>query len=164
MSARTMRARRAVLLRWRVMPAVLISLAAGLGSAVPAPQAAADTTSMVGSPASSAGSARPVIVYVVNLNPNNPYSGTVTPIATATNTAGPPIPVGADPNAIAITPDGKTAYVPTPIGAGTVTPIATATNTAGPPITTGAEPNAIAITPDGSDGTPRVGPRAVRAD
>ena len=37
--------------------------------------------------------------------------GTVTPIATATNTAGTPITVGSDPDAIAITPDGKTAYV-----------------------------------------------------
>ena len=35
----------------------------------------------------------------------------MTPIATATNTAGPPITVGIDPDAIAITPDGKTAYV-----------------------------------------------------
>ena len=40
---------------------------------------------------------------------------------------------------IAITPDGKTAYVAN-TGSGTVTPIATATNTAGPPITVGSEP------------------------
>ena len=33
------------------------------------------------------------------------------PIATATNTAGPPITVAWSPSAIAITPDGKTAYV-----------------------------------------------------
>ena len=60
----------------------------------------------------------------------------MTPIATATNTAGPPITVGNDPDDIAITPDGKTAYVANS-GSGTVTPIATATNTAGPPITVG---------------------------
>ena len=72
--------------------------------------------------------------YVVNGD-----SGTVTPIATATNTAGPPIPVGSDPGVIAITPDGKTAYVANR-GSGTVTPIATATNTAGPPITVGSLP------------------------
>ena len=35
----------------------------------------------------------------------------MTPIATATNTAGTPITVGVGPDAIAITPDGKTAYV-----------------------------------------------------
>jgi len=34
----------------------------------------------------------------------NGLSDTVAPIATATNTAGPPIPVGTDPSAIAITP------------------------------------------------------------
>ena len=38
-------------------------------------------------------------------------SVTVTPINTATNEAGHPIRVGGDPQAIAITPDGKTAYV-----------------------------------------------------
>ena len=63
----------------------------------------------------------------------------MTPIATATNTAGTPIPVGNDPDAIAITPDGKTAYVLS-YDAGTVTPIATATNTAGTPIPVGEWP------------------------
>jgi Putative Ig domain len=76
----------------------------------------------------------------------NYHSGTVTPIATATNTAGPPITTGNEPYAIAITPDGKTAYVVN-YESGTVTPIATATGIAGPPITVGSEPDAIAITP-----------------
>ena len=71
----------------------------------------------------------------------------MTPIATATNTAGPPIPAGAGPDAIAITPDGKTAYVANS-GSDTVTPIETVTNTAGPPIPAGHEPGDIAITPD----------------
>ena len=35
----------------------------------------------------------------------------MTPIATATNTPGTPIQVGQGPRAIAITPDGRTAYV-----------------------------------------------------
>ncbi len=116
------------------MPAVLISLAAGLGSVVPAPHAAADAAPMAGSPARSAGPGSPVTAYVANGG-----SDTVTPIATATNTAGPPITVGSEPLAIAITPDGKTAYVANG-GSGTVTPIATATNTAGPPITVGKRP------------------------
>jgi YVTN family beta-propeller protein len=73
----------------------------------------------------------------------------VTPISTATNTAGPPIPVGRFPDAIAITPNGKPAYVANGDGTGTVTPITTATNTAGPPITVGNDPRAIAITPNG---------------
>ena len=51
----------------------------------------------------------------------NTYAGTVTPITTATNTAGPPITAGNDPLAIAITPDGKTAYVGN-VGSGTGDP------------------------------------------
>ncbi len=96
MSAGINTARR-VVLRFRVVPVALISLAAGLGPVIPA-QAVAHTSS-VGSfsgRALSKGTA-----YVVNGG-----SGTVTPIATATNTAGPPIPVGSDPGVIAISPDG----------------------------------------------------------
>ena len=86
------------------------------------------------------------MVYVVTLSTNR-----VTPISTATNTAGKPIKVGKEPDAIAITPDGRTAYV---ASSGTVTPIATATNTASQPVTinpvagynVAASP---AITPDG---------------
>ena len=79
---------------------------------------------------------------------NDLESGTVTPIDTATNTAGTPIAVGAEPVGIAITPDAKTAYV-TNLGSNNVTPIDTATNNAATPIAVGAEPFAVAITPDG---------------
>jgi len=73
----------------------------------------------------------------------------VIPISTATNTAGLPIKVGGGPDAIAITPDGKTAYV-LDYYRNHVTPIRTATNTALPPITVAAShPTHIAITPDG---------------
>jgi YVTN family beta-propeller protein len=128
---------------WRVMPAVLISLTAGLGSVTPTPQAAADAAPLAMSYAALAESARPITAYVVNY-----ASGTVTPISIATNTASPPITVGAGPVGIAITPDGQTAYVTNNVS-GTVTPITTATNTAGPPITVGGGPEDIAITPDG---------------
>ena len=47
----------------------------------------------------------PPTAYVTN------FSSSVTPIATATNTPGTPITVGIQPRGIAITPDGKTAYV-----------------------------------------------------
>src|SRR5262249_26237184 len=67
---------------------------------------------------------------------------------TATNTPLPPIKAGPHPDAIAITPDGKTAYVANDVHAGTVTPIPTATNTPLPPIKTGHDTAAIAITPD----------------
>jgi YVTN family beta-propeller protein len=72
----------------------------------------------------------------------------VTPINTATNRAGKPIPVGKDPGALAITPNGETVYVSNLVS-GTVTPIRTATNTAGSAIKVGVAPGQIAIRPDG---------------
>jgi YVTN family beta-propeller protein len=71
----------------------------------------------------------------------------VTPITTATNKPGQPIMVGPGPQAIAITPNGKTAYVASYFS-GTVTPITTATNKPGKPIPA-ATAVTIAITPDG---------------
>jgi YVTN family beta-propeller protein len=55
-------------------------------------------------------------------------SGTVTPISTATNAAFKAIKVGICPAGIAITPNGKTAYVTSNAG---VTPISTATDKPG---------------------------------
>ena len=77
----------------------------------------------------------------------------MTPIDTATDTAGAPIAVGDEPDGIAITPNGSTAYV---VNAhdNTVTPIDISTDTAGSPITVGGPqqgpPQRIAITPDGT--------------
>ena len=71
----------------------------------------------------------------------------MTPINTATNIAGRPIPVGSGPSGVAITPNGATVYV-TNYYSDTVTPIATATNTAGRPIPVGSGPIGIAITPN----------------
>ena len=70
----------------------------------------------------------------------------MTPIATATNTAGKPIHVGAQAIAIAVAQDGKTAYAVSWL-AGTVTPIATATNTPGKPIQVGRGAFTIVIPP-----------------
>lgn len=82
--------------------------------------------------------------YVVNSVSNN-----VTPVDIATNTALPPISVGAEPLSIAITPNGMTAYVPN-FTDDTITPINVATNTAGTAFSAGlSEPSAIAITPNG---------------
>jgi YVTN family beta-propeller protein len=91
----------------------------------------------------------PQTAYVLNSG-----SGTVTPISTRTSTAGPAIPVGQDPMAIAITPDSKTVYVvnngyDTDDYLGWVTPISTHTGTAGPAISVEDYPVAIAITPEG---------------
>ena len=90
--------------------------------------------------------------------------GTLTPISTATNTPGNPIKIPADPTIggayagqLAITPDGKTAYVLSN-HTHSVIPISTATNKAGQPIRFGSDCHAqplvwpglsIAITPDG---------------
>jgi DNA-binding beta-propeller fold protein YncE len=52
------------------------------------------------------------------------------------------------PAAIAITPDGKTAWV-ADLSAATVTPVTLATNAVGSTIAVGTSPDAIAITPDG---------------
>jgi YVTN family beta-propeller protein len=96
----------------------------------------AKTTTMVPVPGGAT-------AYIANL-----IDGTVTPVNTATDTAGTPIPVGTNPYGVAITPDGTTAYV-TNSGDNTVTPITTATNTPGTPIPVGNGPIGIAITPNG---------------
>ncbi len=98
----------------------------------------------IGTGVAAAAAAPAWTAYVANLDSN-----TVTPIDTATNTAGTPIAVGNAPDAIAITPNGATAYVVNENDA-TVTPIDTTTNTAGTPIAVGNDPVAVAITPDGS--------------
>ena len=106
--------------------------------ATPSPAAG---TAMAAVPAGKA--PRQQTAFVVNS-----ASGTVTPVNLVTRRADKPIRVGADPQAIAITPDGRMAYVVNS-GPGTVTPIATGTRRAGKPIPVGRDPQAIAITPDG---------------
>jgi DNA-binding beta-propeller fold protein YncE len=83
----------------------------------------------------------------------------VTPVRTATNTAGrafsigPPVSGGGSGSqVIAVTPDGKTAYVAS-YDAGTVIPVNTVSGTYGPPIKVGSGPCFIAVTPDGKTAT-----------
>src|ERR1700733_6743080 len=80
------------IMRWRVMAATLVA-ATGL--------------SLTG-PASATTRATPTAttVYVANY-----LSGAITPINTATDTAGPPISVIGQPYMLAATPDGRTIYV-----------------------------------------------------
>lgn len=74
-------------------------------------------------------------------------SGSVTPINTASNTAGTPIPVSSD-GEILVAPNGKTVYVVDE--AGGLTPIDVATGTSGARVTApGGYANDMAITPDG---------------
>jgi YVTN family beta-propeller protein len=84
------------------------------------------------------------IVYVAN-RPSS--TGWVTPISTATNTAGPRINVGVN-NVMAAAPNGKTIYV-LDLHSNTVIPVSTATDRAGPPIKVADYPFAITFMPDG---------------
>lgn len=118
--------------------------------AEPAPHApAASVTISAASPTGPAPRApaparyRDATAFVVNSG-----SDTVTPIDLVSRKKGAAIAVGADPQAIAITPDGKTAYVVNS-GSDTVTPIDVGTRRAGRPIKVGRDPQGIAITPDG---------------
>ena len=80
---------------------------------------------------------------------------TITPINVSNDSAETPIHVGLGPGAIAITPDGKTAYV-TLTGTPTnvlseIVPVQLSDGTVGTPIPTGPAPMGIAITPDGNE-------------
>jgi DNA-binding beta-propeller fold protein YncE len=87
-------------------------------------------------------------LYVFGVNGLND-NGIITPVSTATNTPGQPIPVVAYPGfAMAITPDGSTLYVAAGQGQDVV-PISTATNTPGQPINVARAAYDIAVTPDG---------------
>ncbi len=74
---------------------------------------------------------------------------TVTPIDLTTKRALAPIAVGNAPVAVAISPDGTSAYVAN-ANSGSVTPIAVATDSAQPSIGVAGAPQAIAISPDGT--------------
>jgi DNA-binding beta-propeller fold protein YncE len=90
--------------------------------------------------------------YIVDgVQEGKPYSNSVSPIRTATNTALKPIKLRASglADGIVITPDSRTAYV---LSSRAVTPINTATNTALKPINLPASVGyayLLAITPDG---------------
>ena len=97
-------------------------------------------------------------LYVVAVGGDEDGSpGSVVPIATATDRPGRPIAVGTAPQAIAITPNGKRAYVLNGIDAATtpattpatVTPIDLATGTALRPIKVGTLPLSMTMSPNG---------------
>jgi DNA-binding beta-propeller fold protein YncE len=81
------------------------------------------------------------------VNPDGYGTGSVIPITLASGAVGAPIPVGADPVAVAVAPNG-TAYVVN-AGDSTITPISLASDTAGAPLSVGVNPMAIVITPSG---------------
>ena len=69
-------------------------------------------------------------------------------IDTATNTVVATVPVGTNPIGVAITPDGKHAYV-TNFTSNNVSVIDTATNTVVATVPVGNNPVGVAVTPDG---------------
>jgi len=93
-------------------------------------------------------------VQTVYVSRGDGRGGTVTPIDTATNTLGAPIPIGRSAGLIVMAADGRTAYVTS--DESIVVPIDTATGTPGAPIRVGVtgpglhdQPDGIVITPDG---------------
>src|SRR5262249_45797725 len=115
------------------------------------PPTVVTTISGFSTPVAMAVSPNGQTVYVANKN-----STTVTPIDTATNTAGTPIPAGTSPAGIAITPDGPTAYAAAAVAQGPVPPITlvvtpgcAAPPCTGTPIPVGSFPDGLAVTPDG---------------
>ena len=104
--------------------AAVVTLAGGAAYAAQPATAHAGTATAAWRGGCAANSAARGTVYVVN------WTGGVTPIPVCTNKPGKPIPVGDGPVAIAITPDGRIAYVANE-NSGTVTPIDTRTNKAG---------------------------------
>jgi YVTN family beta-propeller protein len=77
-------------------------------------------------------------------------SSTLTPVSTATNALGPPIPLihGIDPQNVTVTPNGKTVYV-TDFARSTVTPVSIASHKAGAPLYLPGQPTGLVITADG---------------
>lgn len=76
-------------------------------------------------------------------------AGAIVPLETSTNKKGTPISIpGTDPEAMAITPNGTTAYVAE--ANGNLVPVDLATGVAGSAIAVGLEPDAVAIAPDGT--------------
>jgi YVTN family beta-propeller protein len=88
--------------------------------------------------------------YITNSNGLTSNLGTVSVIATSTNTAvGAPITVGHQPTGVAVTPDGSKVYVAN-LSDNTVSVISTATNQVTATVPVGTSPVGAAATPDGS--------------
>ncbi len=83
------------------------------------------------------------VAYVTNFDAQN-----VSVIATSTNTVVATVPVGTQPIAVALTPDGAFAYVTN--SSGSVSVLSTASNTVVATVPVGSLPFGVAITPDGA--------------
>lgn len=135
--------------RRRRAAAVLSAVAAGAVLAACGGGKAASTTTSTLPPLP------PSVIALVSLAGTGSGIGTgktVVPVTLTGNTGGSQvglaIPVGDYPDAIAVTPNGETAYVAN-YTSNTVTPIDLATDTSGKPIPVGVGPAGIAIAPNG---------------
>ena len=128
-----------------LIPGVALALAA---VTVPGPASMASPAQGVAAAASAP------VAWVVNQSLHSAKKGSVTPIDTATNTLITNIPVSRDAIAVALAPDGKTAYVAlnadNHLGAhGYVVPVNTTTYRKGKPVKAGFTPGTLLITPNG---------------
>jgi YVTN family beta-propeller protein len=87
-------------------------------------------------------------LYVADTGDGLAGGHTVTPVDVATGEPGTPIRVGNGPQALVVTPDGRTLYVAN-IDDNMVTRITVATGKPGGAIRAGHGPQALAVTPDG---------------
>lgn len=79
----------------------------------------------------------------------NEQAGTISQVNLSTGTLGLPISVGSQPVAIAITPDGSTAFV-ADFGSSQIVPVVLSTGRLGAPISLSDRPAAIGINPNGA--------------
>ena len=155
------RADRARVHGWRaaaLFAALFAAVAGGIvGVSALTRHGSSSTTSRASAPAGTEGTSlgthglthpEGVVLYLTVFSGTSSEPGQVIPVDTAAETAGRPVTVGIWPVDIAVTPDGKIAYVVNE-RSGTVTPINTATDTPGAPIPVAGGPNSIVITPDG---------------
>lgn len=83
--------------------------------------------------------------YVLNPSVDPKHDSLVTPVDTATGTAGKPIPVAGMAESIAVSPDGQTVYVGG-YRPGQLTPISTSTNQVGPIVQAGKRAQITVVT------------------
>ena len=154
-------------LAWSVAPAVATATCPALNGALPGGVTLAPATGLLsGMPATTAGTFSfdicvedfvggsntrrfTVVINDALVYTSNATSDDVSPIDTATNTAGAAIPVGATPLDVALTPDGTRAYVPNQ-NSDNVSVIDTTSNTLAATIPLMTNPGAAVVTPDGA--------------
>jgi DNA-binding beta-propeller fold protein YncE len=113
--------------------------------------AGAPVVSTVALQSTPAGAVGPPSITAYVANGTSP--GSLDPINTTTKKAHTAIPLADQAQAVAITPNGATAYVVS-LDDGNVTPVNLATGTPGTPIPVGSSPQNIAITPNGKAAYP----------